>query len=252
MGRPVGASGGSGQCITQTGTQVFAAGRSVHFVEFPPKHKESECLWNRLPLVGVVTKPPQMPVAESGQEGKEARGLPRLSGSPNGCSRLRPAYPLLRNTGIGTGASESRALRHGPPGLKPRTIDRFWGGSAGNSLPPTPIRCSPLRGMLASLPTDFCHVFGGPVSCDPENSLLGWQGSAPGWARLRNRFVPWRDRDASTRRRLPSGFVTGLRIRFSPQSLISQAGGSHVQGIMADDSARSLQSSVAAARPTAA
>ena len=76
MGRPVGASGRPRQCITQTSTKVFAAGRSVHFVEFPPKHRESDRLWNRLPLVGVVTKPPQMPVAESGQGSEGARGFP--------------------------------------------------------------------------------------------------------------------------------------------------------------------------------
>ena len=114
MGRPVGASGGSGQCITQTSTKVFAAGRSVHFVEFPPEHRESDRLWNRLPLVGVVIKPPQMPVAESGQGSEGARGFPggQAGESPGGKPAGSPAgnRPAGRPTAVKPGLQRQEKI----------------------------------------------------------------------------------------------------------------------------------------------
>jgi len=129
MGR---AAGTTGPRITQTGTKVFAAGRSVHFVEFPPEHRESDRLWNRLPLVGVVTKPPQMPVAESGQGGEDERGFPGgQAGESPGKPRLKPCRkPASRPAN----RSETR-----PKAAKKNSIDPFfdfaWGSNYFACLP---------------------------------------------------------------------------------------------------------------------
>ena len=179
MGRPVGASGGSGQCITQTSTKVFAAGRSVHFVEFPPEHRESDRLWNRLPLVGVVTKPPQMPVAESGQGSEGALALP-------GAQQVMPALhadraigtPFSgRRTGSGTDSSASRCPAGSTPrGHKTSTIVRFWPESTFGRLKDVPIRCCGFGGMIVSNPIDFCHVIWGSSILRPSKLASGVVG----------------------------------------------------------------------------
>jgi len=67
-----------------------------------------QCLWNRLPLVGVVTKPPQMPVAEKTESGGLEKALPTARLGVCGAHARSLGSPLEQLAAAAGGYEQSR------------------------------------------------------------------------------------------------------------------------------------------------